>query len=65
MRKFSPPMGGYFLAPAEGCSLRRHQKGPLGQKVIFADGQMDGQMDGQTDGRKMGLRELDTTVCNC
>ena len=46
-RQFSPPTGGFFLAPAEGCSLWLHQKGPLDPKVILPDG------------RTTGLRELD------
>ena len=32
-RKFSPPTGGFFLAPAEGCSLRLQRWGPLGPKI--------------------------------
>ena len=30
--------GGAFLTPAEGRSLRLHQKGPSDNKVILADG---------------------------
>ena len=29
-RKFSPPTGGFFLAPAEGCSLRLQTMGHFG-----------------------------------
>ena len=49
-RKFSPPTGGFFLAPAEGL-------GPSGPKVILPDGLTDGLMDGLT-----GLRELDLII---
>ena len=48
--------GGFFLAPAEGCSLQLQQKGLLGPKVILPDG--------RTDGRTTDLRELDCTVEN-
>ena len=37
-KKFSPPTGGFFLAPAEG-------KGHSGPEVILADGRMDGRTD--------------------
>ena len=47
-RKFSPPMEGFFLAPAEGQGLS-------GPKVTLPDE----QTDGRTDGRTMGLKELD------
>ena len=46
-RKFSPPIGGFFLAPAEG-------QGHLGPKIMLSDG--------RTDRRTTGLRELDLTV---
>ena len=39
----SRPTGGFFLAPAEECSLGLHQKGPSGPKVILLDGQTAGQ----------------------
>ena len=44
-RKFSPPTGGFFLAPVEGCRALWAHKGILA--------------DGRTDGRTTGLRELD------
>ena len=44
-RKFSPPMGGFFLAPAEG-------KNPSGPKVTLPDR----QTDGRTDKRFKGVR---------
>ena len=47
-RKFSPPTGGFFLAPAEGG---RAFSGP---KVIFG-----GRRNGRTDERITVLRELD------
>ena len=47
-------MGGFFLAPAEKCSLRLIQKGPSGPKVILPDG--------LTDERTTGLRELDILI---
>ena len=53
--EIQPPYGGFFLAPAESCSLQLQQKGPSGQKVILRDG----RTDGRTEGRTTGLRELD------
>ena len=47
--KFSPPTGGFFLAPAEGCSLWLHQKGPSGPKVILPDERTDNGFEGQLD----------------
>ena len=40
--KSSIPTGGFFLASAEGCSLRMHQKSPLSQKVILPAGRTTG-----------------------
>ena len=52
-----PPLGGFFLAPAEGCSIWLHQKGPSGPKVISPVG--------LTDERTTGLRELDVFSYLC
>ena len=43
-RKFRPPTGGFFLAPAEG-------KGPSGPKVILPAGRTDEQTDEWTHGQ--------------
>ena len=59
-RKFSSPTGGFFLAPAEGCTLRLQQKGRFGPKVTVAAGrpdrQTDGGKNGQTEGRADNVR---------
>ena len=52
--KFSPLMGGFFLAPADVLYLRLHQKGHLGPKVILPDG--------LTDERTTGIWELDIVL---
>ena len=44
-RKFSPPTGGFFLAPAENLRALR------AQKVNLADGWTDRLTDGQKDRR--------------
>ena len=52
---FSDPClrGAEFLAHVVDCSLKLHQKGPLGPKVILPDE------------RTTGLRELDLGVLHC
>ena len=49
--EIQPPYGGCFLNPAEGFSLRLHQKGSSGPMVILPYG--------LTDERTTGLREFD------
>ena len=64
----SRPTGGFFLAPAEECSLGLHQKGPSGPKVILLDGQTAGQPAGwpasrparQTAGQMAGRPDSQT-----
>ena len=65
------PLGGFFLATAEGCSLWLHQNDPSGPKVILPDkranrqtvGWTDRWTDRRRDGRAVrqttGLGELD------
>ena len=49
--EIQPPYKGFFLAPAEGYSLRLHQKGLLGAKVVMSDKQTDKQTNERTDGQ--------------
>ena len=49
-------MGVFFLAPAEGCSLRQQQKDPLGSKVILSDERENKQADGRMDNGFKGDR---------
>ena len=57
-RKFSPQRGGFFLAPAEGCSLQPQQKGP---KVILADEQTNGRIYWRVDNGFKGVRWCEIT----
>ena len=50
-RKFSPPTGGFFLAPAESW-------GPSGPKVTLPDGRTDGRTDERTDNGFKGVRNV-------
>ena len=54
-RKFCPPTGCFFLAPAEGDFAGRTNRQTNGRM----NGQTNGRADGRTDGRTTGLRELD------
>ena len=58
-RNIRPPTGGFFLAPAEGCSLWLPQKGSSGPKVILADWRMNREAGG--NGFK-GVRFIGTVV---
>ena len=59
--RFTRISEGFFLAPAEGCSLRVQQEEPSGPKVILANCQTNGWSDGQTnrwmDNKFKGVRQ--------